>query len=256
MYIACRQRGDLRLSGPPPSKDASGGAQTRNRDVPEDLRADSLSTLPPTPPKREGKHIKVNRKLPRTNMLSSFSRGFGSPVVSESALRSVATVLSRVRTSPPAPWSAGGPKSLRSSCCGVAFYENQTSSSSTLNCSVHFNGRMLSIRASVTLTQSDVLSICADNELFWLLLSLACFPSPAFSSLPPCEVIPTCARSAPPRGNHCRPSNRCCADVIVTGGQKLCSDLCATPLIPGYDKNRLGQRSKAVTLRKNSVNIA
>ncbi|GFO03191.1 hypothetical protein PoB_002969600 [Plakobranchus ocellatus] len=45
---------------------------------------------------------------------------------SESALRSAGTLLSRVRTPPPAPWPDGGPKSLRSPCCGLAIYKNQT----------------------------------------------------------------------------------------------------------------------------------
>ncbi|GFO49586.1 hypothetical protein PoB_007609100 [Plakobranchus ocellatus] len=44
------QQGDLRLSGPPSGQDAGGGAQTRDRMVPADLRADSLATVPPTPP--------------------------------------------------------------------------------------------------------------------------------------------------------------------------------------------------------------
>ncbi|GFN74632.1 hypothetical protein PoB_000113800 [Plakobranchus ocellatus] len=40
---------DLRLSGPPSGQGAGGGARTRNRKVPADLRADSLATVPPTP---------------------------------------------------------------------------------------------------------------------------------------------------------------------------------------------------------------
>ncbi|GFO28710.1 hypothetical protein PoB_005521500 [Plakobranchus ocellatus] len=48
MYLACPQHDDLRLSGPPPGQEASSGARTRNRRVPADLRADSLSTVPPT----------------------------------------------------------------------------------------------------------------------------------------------------------------------------------------------------------------
>ncbi|GFO26263.1 hypothetical protein PoB_005276800 [Plakobranchus ocellatus] len=44
------QQGDLRLSGPPSGQGAGGGARTRDRKVPEDLRADSLATKPPTPP--------------------------------------------------------------------------------------------------------------------------------------------------------------------------------------------------------------
>ncbi|GFN77371.1 hypothetical protein PoB_000387700 [Plakobranchus ocellatus] len=47
---ASPQQGDLRLSGPPSGQDAGGGARTRDRRVPADLRADSLATVPPTPP--------------------------------------------------------------------------------------------------------------------------------------------------------------------------------------------------------------
>ncbi|GFN91033.1 hypothetical protein PoB_001753900 [Plakobranchus ocellatus] len=43
------QQGDLRLSGPPSGQGAGGGAQTRDRKVPANLRADSLSTMPPMP---------------------------------------------------------------------------------------------------------------------------------------------------------------------------------------------------------------
>ncbi|GFO35423.1 hypothetical protein PoB_006192800 [Plakobranchus ocellatus] len=38
------------LSGPPPGPGGSRGARTRNRRVPADIRTDSLSTVPPTPP--------------------------------------------------------------------------------------------------------------------------------------------------------------------------------------------------------------
>ncbi|GFO43926.1 hypothetical protein PoB_007043100 [Plakobranchus ocellatus] len=43
------QQGYLRLSGPPSGQGAGGGARTRDRRVPADLRADSLATVPPTP---------------------------------------------------------------------------------------------------------------------------------------------------------------------------------------------------------------
>ncbi|GFO31917.1 hypothetical protein PoB_005842200 [Plakobranchus ocellatus] len=46
-----QQQRDLRLSGPPSGQGAGGGARTRDRRVPEDLRADSLATVPPTPPR-------------------------------------------------------------------------------------------------------------------------------------------------------------------------------------------------------------
>ncbi|GFO16555.1 hypothetical protein PoB_004306000 [Plakobranchus ocellatus] len=47
---ASPQQGDLRLSGPPSGQGAGGGARTRNRKGPTDLRVDSLATEPPTPP--------------------------------------------------------------------------------------------------------------------------------------------------------------------------------------------------------------
>ncbi|GFO13388.1 serine/threonine-protein kinase 32c [Plakobranchus ocellatus] len=46
-----RTRGIIhRLSGPPSGQGAGGGARTRDRMVPADLRADSLATVPPKPP--------------------------------------------------------------------------------------------------------------------------------------------------------------------------------------------------------------
>ncbi|GFO21009.1 hypothetical protein PoB_004751400 [Plakobranchus ocellatus] len=50
LAVTSPQQGDLRLSGPSPGQGAGGGARTRDRRVPADLRADSLSTMPPTPP--------------------------------------------------------------------------------------------------------------------------------------------------------------------------------------------------------------
>ncbi|GFO41086.1 hypothetical protein PoB_006759100 [Plakobranchus ocellatus] len=44
------KQGELRLSGPPSNQGANGGARTRVRGVPADLRADSLATVPPTLP--------------------------------------------------------------------------------------------------------------------------------------------------------------------------------------------------------------
>ncbi|GFN84734.1 hypothetical protein PoB_001124000 [Plakobranchus ocellatus] len=48
------QQGDLRLSGPPSSQGAYGETRIRGRRIPEDLREDSLSTVPPTPPAPSG----------------------------------------------------------------------------------------------------------------------------------------------------------------------------------------------------------
>ncbi|GFN85483.1 hypothetical protein PoB_001198900 [Plakobranchus ocellatus] len=47
---ASPQQGDLRLQGPPSGRGADGGARTRDRRVPADLRADSQATVPPSPP--------------------------------------------------------------------------------------------------------------------------------------------------------------------------------------------------------------
>ncbi|GFO25721.1 hypothetical protein PoB_005222600 [Plakobranchus ocellatus] len=54
LYIASPQQGDSRLSGPPSSQGDSGGVRARNRRVPADLRAESLATVPPTPPPDDG----------------------------------------------------------------------------------------------------------------------------------------------------------------------------------------------------------
>ncbi|GFO06670.1 hypothetical protein PoB_003317500 [Plakobranchus ocellatus] len=42
-------QGDIRLSGPPRGQGAGRGARTRKRRVPADIRADKLTTVPPTP---------------------------------------------------------------------------------------------------------------------------------------------------------------------------------------------------------------
>ncbi|GFO43452.1 hypothetical protein PoB_006995700 [Plakobranchus ocellatus] len=47
MYVACPQHGYLRLSGPPLGEVASGGARTRNKRAPADLRANWLSNRRP-----------------------------------------------------------------------------------------------------------------------------------------------------------------------------------------------------------------
>ncbi|GFO26214.1 hypothetical protein PoB_005271900 [Plakobranchus ocellatus] len=51
------QQDDLRLSGPPSGRGAGGGARTRDRRVPADLRADLLTTLLPTPHKEIEKDL-------------------------------------------------------------------------------------------------------------------------------------------------------------------------------------------------------
>ncbi|GFO40599.1 hypothetical protein PoB_006710400 [Plakobranchus ocellatus] len=43
--IASRQQDDRKLSGPPPGKGAHGGARTRDRRVPADIKADSIKTM-------------------------------------------------------------------------------------------------------------------------------------------------------------------------------------------------------------------
>ncbi|GFN89787.1 hypothetical protein PoB_001629300 [Plakobranchus ocellatus] len=48
------QQGDLRLLGPPTGQGAGNGARTRDRRFPADLRADSLTTVPPTPDQLHG----------------------------------------------------------------------------------------------------------------------------------------------------------------------------------------------------------
>ncbi|GFO25633.1 hypothetical protein PoB_005213800 [Plakobranchus ocellatus] len=53
-------------------------------------------------------------------------KGVGGTVASKSALRSAGTLLSRVRAPPLAPWPDGGPEGLRSPCCGLAIYKNQS----------------------------------------------------------------------------------------------------------------------------------
>ncbi|GFN85691.1 hypothetical protein PoB_001219700 [Plakobranchus ocellatus] len=53
------QQGDLRLLGPPSGRGTDGGARTRDRRVPADLRADSKATVPPTPPDAMKKKMKV-----------------------------------------------------------------------------------------------------------------------------------------------------------------------------------------------------
>ncbi|GFO21083.1 hypothetical protein PoB_004758800 [Plakobranchus ocellatus] len=91
-----RLRTVRRLSGPPSGQGAGGGARTRNRRVPADLKAHSLATLPSTPRFRS-----LNTShLPSPRLWDS-----------ESALKSAEALLSRVRAPPLAPWPDGGPDS-------------------------------------------------------------------------------------------------------------------------------------------------
>ncbi|GFN84447.1 hypothetical protein PoB_001095300 [Plakobranchus ocellatus] len=46
MYVASPQQGDLRLSRPQSGQGTGGGARTRDRKVPANLRANSLGTAP------------------------------------------------------------------------------------------------------------------------------------------------------------------------------------------------------------------
>ncbi|GFO07656.1 hypothetical protein PoB_003416100 [Plakobranchus ocellatus] len=48
---------DLRLLGPPSGQGSGSGARTRDRRIPADLRADSPTTVPPTPRIVTGDHI-------------------------------------------------------------------------------------------------------------------------------------------------------------------------------------------------------
>ncbi|GFO18636.1 hypothetical protein PoB_004514100 [Plakobranchus ocellatus] len=147
MFIASPQQGDLRFSGPPSGQDAGGGARTRDRSVPVDLRADSLATVPPTFRSTEaervattwktaiGRWMKINgewedhyylvlglAQISKTSDIPLYSVlrstvGVGGTVASDYALRSAVTLLSRARTPSATPWPDGGPLSLRSPCC-------------------------------------------------------------------------------------------------------------------------------------------
>ncbi|GFO45873.1 hypothetical protein PoB_007237800 [Plakobranchus ocellatus] len=53
LFITSPLQADLRLLRPPSGQSAGSGARTRDRSVSADPRADSLTTLPPTPPCRK-----------------------------------------------------------------------------------------------------------------------------------------------------------------------------------------------------------
>ncbi|GFN94927.1 hypothetical protein PoB_002143300 [Plakobranchus ocellatus] len=56
---------DLRLLGPPSGQGAGNVARTRDRRIPADLRADSLTTVPPTSPINRGKNKEMEMEKPR-----------------------------------------------------------------------------------------------------------------------------------------------------------------------------------------------
>ncbi|GFO21514.1 hypothetical protein PoB_004801900 [Plakobranchus ocellatus] len=70
LYIASSKQGDIRLLCPPPGQGAGGWARIRDRRLTADLRADSLATVPPTPPSCSADMGDV-RAVP----LNAFSRG-------------------------------------------------------------------------------------------------------------------------------------------------------------------------------------
>ncbi|GFO18307.1 hypothetical protein PoB_004481200 [Plakobranchus ocellatus] len=52
LYIASIQQGDLSLSGLPSGRGGGGGTRTHDGRLSADIRAESLSTEPPTPPSK------------------------------------------------------------------------------------------------------------------------------------------------------------------------------------------------------------
>ncbi|GFO08744.1 hypothetical protein PoB_003524900 [Plakobranchus ocellatus] len=68
IFSASLHQGHFRLLGPPSGRGADGGARTRDRGVPTDLRADSQATVPPTPP-----------PLPGTGQCPPQGMGFQAP---------------------------------------------------------------------------------------------------------------------------------------------------------------------------------
>ncbi|GFN91783.1 hypothetical protein PoB_001828900 [Plakobranchus ocellatus] len=107
--------------GSPLGQGAGDGARSRDRRVPADLRADSLTTVPPTPPNRgrcasslSKKGRKLLRKsrttLPQLLCSSSIWLGVGGTADGESTLRSSETLLSRIRALSPAPRPYGRPE--------------------------------------------------------------------------------------------------------------------------------------------------
>ncbi|GFN94166.1 hypothetical protein PoB_002067200 [Plakobranchus ocellatus] len=73
-WPASPQHGDLRLSGPLSGQGASGGAQSRDRTVPADVRADSLATEPPTPRTFREARESSDKPTPAEQICSVFKR--------------------------------------------------------------------------------------------------------------------------------------------------------------------------------------
>ncbi|GFO48996.1 hypothetical protein PoB_007550100 [Plakobranchus ocellatus] len=75
-----------------------------------------------------GGEAQTQERRVRTN----FGAGYGNcsanqrEITGHPARRSAGILPSWVRAPPPAPWTDGGPKSLRSPCCGLAIHNNQT----------------------------------------------------------------------------------------------------------------------------------
>ncbi|GFN83539.1 hypothetical protein PoB_001004500 [Plakobranchus ocellatus] len=71
--------------------------------------------------------VNFHIKCSYVNILCLSSVGYvGGTVACQSALTSAGTLLTLVRAPTSAPRPGGGPKSLRSPCCGLAIYKNPT----------------------------------------------------------------------------------------------------------------------------------
>ncbi|GFO49037.1 hypothetical protein PoB_007554200 [Plakobranchus ocellatus] len=100
-------QGVLRLSGPPTGQGAGGRAQNRDRRIPTDLRADSLSTVSTTP----GRLIK-KLMLPRVGGL-----GHVRPCPPLTARSSLYNRYSTDTAAPPAPAANDGGRRQNSEFC-------------------------------------------------------------------------------------------------------------------------------------------
>ncbi|GFO05607.1 hypothetical protein PoB_003211200 [Plakobranchus ocellatus] len=81
--------------------------------------------------KKERKKERKKEKRKKKTMIVRMKMK-SSTVDSESALRSAGSLLSRVRAPPLAPWPDGGPKRLRSPCCGQVIHNKPTNQQHTL----------------------------------------------------------------------------------------------------------------------------